>query len=764
MNEIRLALLGLLHQSSLDAFQIRRLESEQQGLWAEVPLSSIYHELARLIDEGLVEREVVAPATPEQAPSKRYRLTAAGSQALRSLLSQAWSEAGSSSAVQDLTLLNPELISADGLVSALTKRIDNLERELERADNRCKELSESDDNWPLVRTVHDRLRERQTSELAWVRSLLEQIKAGHWRMRPRPDSSGRLNLAQRIADKRVGAFTFVLHSHLPYCRMSGRWPHGEEWLHEALAETYVPLLETLFDMAEDQVPFQLTIGLTPVLTEQLADMDVREHFIIYLEEKIDAASADIERFEASGEEQLKTLAIFYHDYYTHVGNVYNERLGGDVIGAFKRLQDAGLIELITSAATHGYLPLLVRDSSIYGQIQAGIESYRRHFGRSPRTIWLPECAYRPAYRDENGLIRPGLEEFLAGAGLSAFLVETHAIEGGQPVGKAADEVSIGPYGAVMRDYLVAPRKDFEGGGTTYRAYYTASQNGLTDPPVAVIGRNNRTGQQVWSAQFGYPGDGQYREFHRKDSESGLQYWRITGSQTDLGNKEIYQPWEADQRIDEHAWHYAGLVHDLLLDYANHTGDYGLISSNYDTELFGHWWFEGVRWLGKVLRILAASEQVELTTISKFVTVREPTQMLAVPESSWGSGGYHWTWDNDDTRWMWAPIHAAEKRMEALVERFPNAEGEVLRALNQAARELLLLQSSDWPFLVTTSQAHAYAIKRFNGHVERFNQLADLLQGGAYSEAGHVADTLYEQDKVFSTIDYRWFAERQGKAK
>lgn len=559
----------------------------------------------------------------------------------------------------------------------------------------------------------------------------------------------------------VGAFTFVLHSHLPYARMAGRWPHGEEWLHEAATETYIPLLNALNELRTEGVPFRLTIGLTPVLVEQLADADVKDHLDEYLEEKIRLAKADVVRFEKADDAHMAYLARFYTEWFEHIKRSFDEAYGRDLVGAFRRLQDEGYIEIVTSAATHGYLPLLSRDSSIYGQIKMGVEAYRRHFGRPPRAIWLPECAYRPAYIDEQGKLRPGLERFLAELEIGLFFSETHTIEGGQPVGVAAGD-AIGPYGEIKRRYVIPvqeaipPRE-----ATTFLPYYVsetaAGKDAQQHSGVAVIGRDNRTGMQVWSAEWGYPGDYDYREFHKKDGISGLQYWRVTGARVDLGFKDAYHPDWAAYKVGEHARHFAWLVADRLKQFHAESGRFGLIAANYDTELFGHWWFEGVEWIKQVLRLLAEDPDVQLTTASDFIEQHPPQDVLHLPEGSWGMGGNHWTWDNHDTHWMWGPIHSAEARMEALVERFPHPTPDEEAVLNQAARELLLLEASDWPFLVTTGQAREYAIRRFTRHVERFEALAASLERGQPDR--RLADELYEVDKVFPDIDYRWFAPR-----
>lgn len=579
----------------------------------------------------------------------------------------------------------------------------------------------------------------------------------------------------------IGAFTFVLHSHLPYARLAGRWPHGEEWIHEAATETYIPLLQTLYDLLEEGVRYRLTIGITPILAEQLIDPDVLDHLDQYLDERIEAAKRDIAYFSAPEELQaeqvadetrcyaavapdphLRYLAEWYRNWYEDIKRAFNQRFNRDLIGAFRRLQQEGRVEIATSAATHGYLPLLAHDSSVSAQIKLGVFSYQRLFRQQPTSIWLPECAYRPAYITDSGQVRPGLEYYLARNGLKVFFAETHTITGGQPVGVAAGEV-IGPYGAIKRRYVIpvsltAPERP----ATTFRAYYvadtTAGPNSKQHSGVAVIGRNNRSGMQVWSAEWGYPGDVDYREFHRKAATSGLRYWRVTGPRVELGDKDYYHPDWAAYKVDQHAEHFAHLIGDLLREYHHHTGQYGLVSSNYDAELFGHWWFEGVAWLGKVLRHLATDPAVDLTTASQFIAEHPPTEVLSIPESSWGAGGTHFTWDNSETHWMWQPIHEAEARMEALAAAYTDPDDAAQLVLNQAARENLLLQSSDWPFLVTTGQAREYAIQRFSQHVERFERLAASLEARQPNTA--LAEEYWELDKVFPDIDYRWFRPQE----
>lgn len=563
----------------------------------------------------------------------------------------------------------------------------------------------------------------------------------------------------------LGSFTFVLHSHIPYVRKAGRWPHGEEMLHEAIAESYVPLLNALNDLKNEGVEPRLTIGLTPILLEQIADADVQNHFELYLEERLALAEADLARHEAQGQGHLIYLARWYRDWYANILASFRERYARDLVGAFKKLRDAGNLDILTGAATHGYLPLFERDSTVYGQLKTGIESSRRFLRHAPRGIWVPECGYRPAFMTDSRYT-PGIEEFLTDLNLAYFFTDTHVITGGKMVGKVAGDVA-GPYGNFpARKYVVhADERPEAKTRTTMRPYYVQAAK------VAVFGRDERTGLQVWSAAHGYPGDFIYREFHRKDANSGLQYWRITAANTDLSQKEFYDPYPAFNQVHLHADHFVDIVAQQVRAYYLQTKKHGIVVSAYDTELFGHWWFEGIAWLKEVLRRLAKSAEVELTTAGAYLEAHPPEQVLALPESSWGKGGDHSTWMNPDTEWMWHLIHAAERTMETLVAQHPNANGDLLIVLNQCARELVLLESSDWPFLISTGQAKEYASGRFQQHLARFNHLAAIAlqlhsepatRGGALAdEDRRFLENVMDLDNPFPNIDYRVFAARES---
>ncbi|ASJ02445.1 1,4-alpha-glucan branching protein [Thermococcus profundus] len=524
-----------------------------------------------------------------------------------------------------------------------------------------------------------------------------------------------------------GYFTFVLHTHIPYVKKHGRWPFGEEWIYEAISETYLPLLMEFERLRESGVKFNIVINVTPVLAEQLTDEYIKGEFEKYMDRKLKAMEKDLE----SGKYDEKAVS-FMLNYFRRVYD-YWRAINGDIIGKLRELQDAGYLEIITSAATHGYLPLLGRDEAIRAQIANGVATYEKHFGRRPKGIWLPECAYRPEGEWElsggRKIRRQGIERFLEEFGLEYFFVES----------KLIDE---GPASKVYGEVLLADAEK-----TTLRPYWIKGSR------VAVFARNRETGHQVWSAHFGYPGDFHYREFHKKAPESGGQYWRITSKDVDIGEKEFYDPEKAMERVEEHARHFVSLVEGLLREHEEKFGEKGIIVSPYDTELFGHWWFEGVRWLGRVLELMA-SRGIETTTLSKFLdSYSGERHEIELPEGSWGANADHSTWWNEETEWTWEHVYRAEDRMVAVASRFYGRDELTNRAIEQLARELLILEASDWQFLITTGQAKEYGRRRVLVHSRDFHRLANELiryvKTGEFDEK--VLEELEERDSAFKPV-------------
>ena len=511
----------------------------------------------------------------------------------------------------------------------------------------------------------------------------------------------------------MGTFVLALHSHLPYARGAGRWPHGEEWIHEAMLGTYLPLLALLHDLRDAGVRYRIVIGLTPVLLEQLADRDVDARFVEYADDQIRRAESDTKRFLGQSDQEQAALADFYLGSYRRLRRAYVERFRRDLVGAFAELARSGHVEILTSAATHGYLPLL-DPASVEAQLRVGRRTTRRLLKLEATGIWLPECAYAP-----------GLERVLAEHGITHFFTDAALLPGhARPAGEISrrrgqSELRRWPPHEERAAAAVVPG---DGDVDVMRPYYVA------DSDVAAIARHDKVSGQVWSAFMGYPGDPNYREFHRKDDRTGLRYWRVTDVHTGLGQKERYVPGWAAERTREHAGHFVSVVRDALAA-AKTNGSDPLLAVTFDSELFGHWWFEGVDWLGLVLREMAEGGPT-VATATEYLDRDPPRQRVALQEGSWGKNNDHSTWLNDATRWMWEELGRLAREVEALRASRPSGDRLRERAAQQATRELLLAESSDWPFLVTTGQAADYAVERFRVHAQRLRRAIAIARAGS----------------------------------
>ena len=578
-------------------------------------------------------------------------------------------------------------------------------------------------------------------------------------------ASGSFNLKDEIMAT-IGAFSLVLHSHLPYVLSHGKWPHGMDWLNEAAAETYLPLLRTFNQLAAEGHAPKVTIGLSPVLCEQLADPVFKADFQSYLAMKAEAARLDRLSFEKSGEVNMVRLAQDWESFYRGIADDFNDLYAKDIVGAFRKLQDEGQIEIITCAATHGYLPLLSEDAAIDAQIKQGVENYRKHFGKPPQGIWLPECAYRP-YREWSSplgggevRLRRGLEEFLDRHNLRFFYVDSHLIEGGQALGVYLErfEALKKYYEQFTRGYTEI-QDEFK--RSPYQSYMIRSRDDFAGRVYAYV-RDPRTGLQVWSGEHGYPGDGSYLDFHKKHFPGGHRYWRVTSAKSDLGDKLLYDPDVTLDRIDENAGHFKEMIRQILIHEGKEAEGLPIVCAPFDTELFGHWWFEGPRWMYKMLKWTDQDPEIKLMTGSEYLDQVETHRMVSLPEGSWGEGGFHHIWFNEDTEWSWELIYPAEKRMvEAARKWVSHPDPKVQEVLKQLARELLLLESSDWQFLISTFSARDYAEKRLVEHHLDFERLYRMLEKLAVGDDPDAEEwdhyrLICERDTLFAELNAEWW--------
>ena len=555
--------------------------------------------------------------------------------------------------------------------------------------------------------------------------------------------------------------SFTLHAHLPYVVNHGTWPHGMEWLHEAAAETYLPLLRVLGNLERDAIPFACNLNLSPILLEQLAHPVFITEFRKYLARKIVAAQEDESFFLQSGESHYADLARFWREFFQQALDEFNA-LDGSIVSGFRHFNEIGLVSVMTCCATHGYLPLLGTDESVRAQVRLAVATHRRHFGSAPRGIWSPECGYRPAgtwsypVPDADGSTTPpafdrvGVEQVFSESGLDFFVVDTHLIESSR---RFAGVYEIRDQHAALSLHSASGNPAEE--RSLYQPYlvdgpYLSSHPAET--PVAVFPRDPRTGMQVWSGDSGYPGDANYLDFHKKRWPGGHRYWRVSGPRVDMNNKEPYRPAEALARVQAHADHFTHLVHQTLSSAAP-SGKPPVLCAPFDAELFGHWWFEGPYWLEAVARNLhdlRSSLGIDLISASAYLDQFPASELLSMPAGSWGSGGNDQVWLNGETGWTWSHIYPAERYVRELVSGADwRASATGTAIAQQLCRELLLLESSDWQFLITTGAARDYAEARFLTHVDQFNEIRAFWQ--SFASTG---DLTPEQQARLSEINTR----------
>ncbi len=525
-----------------------------------------------------------------------------------------------------------------------------------------------------------------------------------------------------------GYFCLVLHAHLPFVRHPEHSQFLEEdWFFEAITETYIPLLEIFDKAVADNVDFRLTMSLTPPLASMLMDPLLQSRYLRHLNNLIDLATREVER--TAWDARFHHLALMYKDMFLRSRYVFEEKYKKNLVTGFRKFQDLGKLEVITCGATHGFLPLMdVNRQAVRAQVKIAVEHYKEIFGRPPNGIWLPECGYYP-----------GHDEILNEMGIKYFFTDAHGILHGSP-----------------------------------RPRYGIFEPVYCKSGVAAFGRDLESSKQVWSAKEGYPGDYYYREFYRDvgfdldydyihphigelgfRKNLGIKYYRITG---DSDEKAAYEPTRAMEKAAEHAGNFmfnrerqVEFLHDYLKIKP-------MIISPYDAELFGHWWFEGPQWINFLIRKMHHDQDtVRMITPTEYLRENPKHQVVTPSFSSWGYKGYSEVWLEGSNDWIYRHLHKAADRMVELANLFATPNDVERRALNQAARELLLAQSSDWAFIMKTGTMVEYAKKRTRDHIARFTRLYDTLKSHTVNEGW--LKSIEDKDNIFPNIQYRDYATR-----
>lgn len=489
-----------------------------------------------------------------------------------------------------------------------------------------------------------------------------------------------------------GKIHLLLHAHLPFVREPDYDRFLEEnWFFEAMAETYLPIVQMLWRLEEKGVPGTLNLSLSSSLITMLTDELLLEKFTRHLHKQMELLEKEKVSMKNDGERSV-VVDFYYHRQHALI-EMWENVLQCKIVPALKKLEECGKLTLLTCVGTHPFLPAYQSDlASIELQLSVTVRTFEKAFGRRPKGLWLPECGYFE-----------GLDSILKKFGFEYFFLETHGVLLAKPAPK---------YG------VFAPIK--------------------TPAGLYCMGREQSSSMEVWSRKTGYPGHPEYREFFKDISqerspeylgeyfragdsriETGLKYYRITGSE----EKKVYRPWIASRLAEDHARLFIAnreaTVTELL---PNMEGNKVSILCPYDAELFGHWWFEGPLFIEKMFERAAASNVVDMASLEASMH-SSPDQVAHAPVfSSWGEGGFGEVWMNDEVSWAYPLFFRMRKMMDDLHYRIKlsprSLQTQLLkRFLAQMAREILLFQASDWAFMIHNKSAADYARHRQNEHYE-----------------------------------------------
>lgn len=518
---------------------------------------------------------------------------------------------------------------------------------------------------------------------------------------------------------------FIFNTHLPFVRHP-EYPKflEEDWLFEAVNESYIPLLRMMYRLKDQGIKFKLTFSISPTICEMLSDPVLKEKLEVYLQSRLELGKKEVERLKNDNE--FLNLAQMYVQNIAENINFYTDKCQTDLLSAFNELANLGYVELITTCATHAYLPLFRNyPVAVNAQIETGLLEHEKKFDKVPEGFWLPECGYYP-----------GLEDLLKRNGVSWISLASQALF------LSEEKVNYGTYQP------------------------TKCPNGLWCFP-----RDLYLSQLIWSDSEGYPADTDYREFYRDIGYdlpldyiqpyihepqvrvfTGFKYWSITGKTAD---KKVYNIEKANDKTYEHAKNFiyhvkrhSGSVENLLKDEP-------VFTLSFDTELFGHWWFEGVQWLENVIKLSANDSDVFLTSPSDIILKNHEVQVITPAESSWGQNGSSQVWlDSTTNAWLAPHLLKSLERMSEIAGRFPNQKSLKQRFLTQAAREVLLMMASDWLFIMHNSQGDSYSEKRITNHIKNFNLVYDDMCKNAVNTEWLVKAE--KRNNIFADLDYNIF--------
>ncbi|MDR1430095.1 MAG: DUF1957 domain-containing protein [Spirochaetaceae bacterium] len=514
--------------------------------------------------------------------------------------------------------------------------------------------------------------------------------------------------------------SFVLNAHLPFVREHEPGGADERHLFEHIYETYLPLLEVCDRLEEDHVPFRLAFSISPTLCHMLKDELLKERYREYMEHRIRFGEAELGR--SPGEDLVRWFLRRMRERRTF----YEERCGGDILGVFREFQKKGRIELLGSAATGAFLPFYSKQpEAVQAQFEIALSSHRTCFEKTPQGFWLPELGWSPE-----------LDEYLRSYNLSYTIVNPHALFAGTPRTMNGNFYPV----KTPRGTLVLGR-DFN----VYRDFWHEEDGLVHDGGYLDIRRD--TGYEI-------PFDHlcSYFKSSRGRCATGYTYWAKNG--------DPYNPLLAEQKAAAAAKLFLERRITQLSAARDLIGGQCISLNACNAGEFGFYWREGPAFLEALFREAARNRQVQIMNPLEYLYAQDTSSyQTMMPEfSSWGVNGYAETWLDASNDWIYRHIFRSLERMRELADRFPENTGLKERTLNQAAREILLVQESYWPKMMSGGENVRYARRQIENSLRNFTTIYESL-GSNYISTEWLT-SLEKRNNVFPDINYRVFRKKR----
>ena len=535
--------------------------------------------------------------------------------------------------------------------------------------------------------------------------------------------------------------SFLLHGHAPFfrhpfgllTRPSGSGAldpgegatHQELWFFESLSETYIPLLEVFDRLDRDHIPFRMGLSLSPTLCHMLSDELLIQRYLEYTEKQVEFGARELER--SAGDSKLYSLVKRFYNRIVDKRKLFTERYEKNILKGFDHYQKKGRIELFATAATHVFLPFYTAyPEAVQAQFEVAISAYRGNFGKCPQGFWLPELGWKA-----------DLDFWLRAYNFSHTIVDAHALIFGRPF---AEKGSFYPARTPLGTFVFG--RDF------YAAQDIAE---MTKDPVY---RYNRRDQG-----FELPAD-RVKPFlgpQGSRTGTGYKYW---ASGEDGSGRALYNPTAAVKKAKGQARAFLDARLSRLKTAAGLMDEPALSLCAFEIDSFGRFWHEGMQFIETFFREGAASGEVQFMTPSEYLCKQNPaTFQTLIPEfSSWGPNGYAETWLDASNDWMYCHTMRALERMVEIAERFPDSTGLKERALNQAAREILLVLASDWSKMLYKQENSDYAHSRIESSLRNFTTIYEAL-GSNYISTEWLTQ-LERRHNIFPNINYRVFRRKR----